>query len=88
MWSTNGVLQEIHGRVRTLARGAAGRRSRPTAAVLDSQTIRSAGFADEAGYDGVKKTRGRKRFLLVDTLGHVLAVAHLPTCPSGQEPGI
>lgn len=77
-WSSNGVLQEIHGRLRTLARGAAGRRSRPTAAVLDSQTVRSAGLAEEAGYDGAKKTKGRKRFLLVDTLGHVLAVAVAP----------
>ncbi|MBN8249879.1 MAG: transposase [Verrucomicrobia bacterium] len=54
------------------------RRCRPTAAILDSQTIRSAGLAVQAGYDGAKKTKGRKLFLLVDTRGHVLGVKVLP----------
>ena len=35
-------------------------------------------MAERAGYDGAKKTQGRKRFLMVDTLGHVLGVAVLP----------
>ncbi len=55
-----------------------GRRSRPTAAILDSQTVQSAGLAEQACYDGAKKTKGRRRFLLVDSLGHVLGVAVLP----------
>lgn len=55
-----------------------GRRSRPTAAVLDSQTVRSAGLAEQVGYEGAKKTKGGKRFLLLDMLGHVLGVAVLP----------
>lgn len=78
LWILTGTLESIHARLRALAREAVGRRSRPTAAILDSQTVRTAGLAEEAGYDGAKKTKGRKRFLLVDTLGHVLGVAVLP----------
>ena len=44
-----------------------------------SQTVRTAGLAEQAGYDAAKRSRDRKRFLLVDTLGHVLGVAVLPT---------
>ena len=77
-WRLDGTLDSIHARIRAHARGADGRRSRHTAAILDSQTVRSDGRADEAGYDGAKKTKGRKRFLLVDTLGHALAVSVEP----------
>lgn len=42
---------------------------RPTAAILDRQTVRSSDHAGERGYDGAKKIKGRKRHLLVDTLG-------------------
>lgn len=77
-WTLKGTLESIHARLRARAREAVGRRSRPTVAILDSQTVRSAGLAERAGYDGAKKTKGRKRFLMVDTLGHVLGVAVLP----------
>ncbi|MEN9676533.1 MAG: hypothetical protein RIS76_2429 [Verrucomicrobiota bacterium] len=77
-WTRDGVLESMHSQIRALARESVGRRCRPTAAILDSQTVRSAGLAEHAGYDGAKKTKGRKRFLLVDTLGHVLGVAVLP----------
>lgn len=77
-WTKNKIIESIHSRLRALARAAEGRRSRPTAGVLDSQTSHSAGLAEETGYDAGKKTKGRKRFLLVDTLGHVLAVAVVP----------
>lgn len=77
-WTTNGVLAAIHDRLRAYARRQAGRRCRPTAAILDSQTVRSAGLAAEVGYDAGKKTKGRKRFIMVDTLGHLLGVLVTP----------
>lgn len=77
-WTRDHVLESLHSRLRAFARADEGRRCRPTAAILDSQTVRSAGLAEQAGYDGAKKTKGRKRFLLVDTLGHVLGIAVLP----------
>jgi transposase len=86
-WSRNGTLQAIQNRLRALAREAEDRRSRPTAAVLDSQTIRSAGYATEAGYDAAKKTKGRKRFLLVDTLGYVLGVKVTPANVTERDGG-
>ena len=77
-WTKNGFLLTLHNRLRNLARGEEGRKRTPTAAILDSQTVRSAGMAQESGYDAGKKTKGRKRFILVDTLGHILALAVLP----------
>jgi transposase len=84
-WSRSGILTGIHNQLRALVREDLGRRSRPTAGILDSQTVRSAGFAEEAGYDGAKKTKGRKRFLLVDTEGHVLGVAVVPASVAERE---
>jgi putative transposase len=77
-WTRLRFIESLHARLRAQAREAEGRRCRPTSAILDSQTVRSAGLAEQVGYDGAKMTKGRKRFLLVDTLGHVLAVAVLP----------
>lgn len=73
-WNRDGIMAAIHGRLRAHAREQAGRRSRPTAAIIDSQTVRSAGLASAAGYDAGKKTKGRKRFIMVATLGHILSI--------------
>jgi transposase len=84
-WNRGGIMAAIHDRLRAHARNQAGRRSRATAAIIDSQTVRSAGLAAEAGYDAGKKTKGRKRFIMVDTLGHVLATHVTPAdCPERE----
>ena len=54
------------------------KRSRPTAAILDSQSVKSAGHGGSVGYDAAKRIKGRKRHLLVDPLGLVLGVAVTP----------
>lgn len=77
-WGRDGVMAAIHDRLRAFAREQVGRRSRATAAIIDSQTVRSAGLATEVGYDAGKKTKGRKRFIMVDTVGHILTILVTP----------
>lgn len=71
-WSASGVWDEIHHALREQVRRAEGRDPEPTAAVLDSQTAQSACGGEQIGYDAGKRTRGRKRHLLVDTCGLLL----------------
>jgi putative transposase len=77
-WCKNGLLERINDVLRSDIRRSVGKRSQPTAAILDSQTVRSADHAGERGYDGAKHTKGRKRHILVDTLGLLLAVCVTP----------
>jgi transposase len=72
LWSATGVWDDIHHCLREQVRRAEGRDPEPTAAVLDSQSAKSACGGEQIGYDAGKKTRGRKRHLLVDTLGLLL----------------
>lgn len=71
-WTAHGVWADIHDALREQVRAQAGRNPAPTAAVLDSQTARSAEGGEQIGWDQAKKTRGRKRHLLVDTAGLLL----------------
>jgi hypothetical protein len=64
--------------LRTLVRLAAGKKGQPTAAILDSQSVKSAGHGGDVGYDAAKRIQGRKRHLLVDTLGLLRGVAVTP----------
>ena len=66
--------ESINDTVRGLVRQAAGRECQPSAAVLDSQSVRTSEQRGPRGYDGAKNLCGRKRHLLVDTLGLVLLV--------------
>ena len=61
--------------LRVLLRLAQGRAPDPTAAVLDSRTLRSTPESGHrAGYDGAKRKKGSKLHAAVDTLGHLLAL--------------
>ncbi len=77
-WSRGPVLRALNDRFRALVRESEGKRCRPTAASLDSQTVRSAAHGGAVGYDPGKRTKGRKRFLLVDTLGMILGATVVP----------
>jgi putative transposase len=77
-WKKDGLWAQLNDRLRAQVRAAAGKGCRPTAAILDSQTVRSADHSGDRGYDAAKKTKGRKRHLLVDTLGLILAITVTP----------
>lgn len=75
-WSADGTWQHILDAARRAVRRQAGRAEEPTAAAIDSQSVKAAaGVSDAVGTDGGKKVRGRKRHTLTDTLGLLLCVA-------------
>ena len=77
-WSKAGLWQQIHNKLLALVRAQSGKAPQPTAAILDSQTVKAGGLQAHQGYDAAKKIVGRKRHLLVDTLGWMLAVLVTP----------
>src|SRR5499427_2543748 len=80
LWSWDGTLDRIHHALYVECRERAEREASPTAAIIDSQSVKSAekgGCIDPHGYDAGKKIKGKKRHILVDTLGLVLhAIVH------------
>ena len=78
-WLRAGCFEMLAHDLRAVLRLAAGRAEEPSAAVLDSRTLRSTPESGpRAGWDGHKRTRGSKLHLAVDTLGHLLALHVTP----------
>jgi putative transposase len=78
VWKKSGLWETLHTHLRQQVRQAADRKSQPSAAIVDSQSVKSSECSDQRGYDAGKKINGRKRHLLVDTIGLVLLVMVLP----------
>ncbi|MFI1293710.1 IS5 family transposase [Streptomyces sp. NPDC088353] len=75
-WRDHALIQEFHDRLRAQVREKLGRDAEPTAGVIDSQSIKADAVvgADSRGFDGGKLVNGRKRHVVVDTLGLLLGV--------------
>ena len=83
LWTYDGTLQRIHQALYEQCREQAQREASPTAAIIDSQSVKApkrGACIDELGCDSGKKIKDKKRHVLVDTLGLLLhAVVHPPT---------
>jgi putative transposase len=77
-WKRNSLWVAIRTRLREQAPQVEGRKRQPSAAIIDSQSVKSTETSDERGYDAGKKVNGRKRHILVDTIGLLLMVMVLP----------
>ncbi len=75
-WRDDGTVARLHDVLRARVRTAAGRNPEPTAAVIDSQSVRAADTVPKSsrGWDNAKKVNGRKRHIAVDSTGLLLAV--------------
>jgi putative transposase len=74
-WKKDGTLQRVLDALRRRVRKAAGKEEDPSAAVIDTQTVKTHHQGAESTVDGNKNIKGRKRHIVVDTLGLLLAVA-------------
>ncbi len=88
-WRDDGTWADINDALRRKLRVQEGRAHTPTTASLDSQSVKATEAADSRGYDGAKKVTGRKRHIVVDSLGLLLAVtvttADVPDAVAAKE---
>lgn len=73
-WRDNGLLAEINRTLVALARKADRRERQPTAGVIDSQSVKTTESGGIRGYDAGKRIKGRKRHIMTDTCGHLIAI--------------
>jgi len=72
-WKNDGIIENIHKILREKVREKEGKEKTPSAAIIDSQSVKIGNqMGEERGFDAAKKVKGRKRHILVDTLGLIL----------------
>jgi putative transposase len=73
-WCWDGTWEMVNTVLRERVRQQAGRQAQPSLAIIDSQSVKTTEVGGEHGFDGAKKVNGRKRHILVDTMGNLLSV--------------
>jgi putative transposase len=86
-WDRAGVWTRLHRAVYRLARAAAGRGGCPSVVIMDGQSVKTTERGGSRGFDGHKLVKGRKRHILVDTLGLLVAARVEPAGMSDRRAG-
>ncbi|MEC5325917.1 IS5 family transposase [Aurantimonas sp. A3-2-R12] len=92
LWNWDGTLGRLHEELYVKCREVMGREASPTAAIIDSQSVKSAEKGgvgiDPGGYDAGKKVKGKKRHILVDTVGLLLHALVHPADIQDRDGGV
>jgi len=73
-WRKDGIWQRIHDTLCRLVRKKQGKKSTPSVGIIDSQSVKTTENGGERGYDAGKNVNGRKRHIVVDTLGLIMSL--------------